>query len=46
MKEWYELPDSVEAKRIMIRYKLACKEFSEALYDFSALLSLCKNGRD
>lgn len=46
IKEWFDLPDSPEAKKIMIRYKLACIEFSEALYDFSALLSLCKNGRD
>lgn len=46
MRDWVEIADSQENRKVLIRYKLASKEFREALEQVTALLATGHKGRD
>lgn len=46
MRDWVNLPDTQDTRQKIIRYKLASKEFREALEQVTALLATGHKGRD
>jgi len=46
MRDWVKLPDDQETRKIIVRYKLASKEFREALEELNRILKTAPKGRD
>lgn len=46
VKSWVEIPDSQDTRKVLVRYKLAAKEFREALEALNGVLNAGRKGRD
>lgn len=46
MRDWVEIPDSQENRKVLVKYKLAAKEFREALEALNTVLNAGRKGRD